>query len=90
MDDITIEDICKGVKEYKEYCKKHRYSPDFLIYQHPGEPIIPRTMFFDLKDGTEVKTTVNDYNEFVAEYGYYPDECKNLKEFKDKLMVAKL
>ena len=87
---ITIEDISKAVKKYKKYCKKHKISPDPILILHPGETIIPRRMYFDLGDGTEVNTTVYKYNLFENEYGYTPDKCKDIEEFKDKLMVAEL
>ena len=86
--EITVEDISDALHKYKQHCKNHKISPDYIIL-HPGEKVIPRYMFFDLQDKTEIKLSVKEYNLFEKEYGD-PSSCIDLKEFKDKLMVIKL
>jgi hypothetical protein len=90
MTNITVEDVPKGVRRYKKYCKKHGYNPDYIILP----PNIYSTLFgsddmdipVQLLDGTEITMKVYEYKKWFELYGRYPESYKYNEDFENKLL----
>ena len=76
MVSITIDDVVLAIQNVR----RAGYNPDYCY------PLC--TLRF--KNGEEYTITYGQHNAWYLTYETDPSDCKNLKEFKDKLMVAEL